>query len=86
MESEYPPKSLFLNSPGLILDRYVQPWADDKRMKRTRVGNWIVLGFVGIAVVLSGYIMYTGAKQAQIPPVCKEPHVSWRIANKHSNV
>ncbi|KAF2820257.1 concanavalin A-like lectin/glucanase [Ophiobolus disseminans] len=49
---------------------YVQPWADDKRMNRTRLGNWIVLGFIGIGFCASAYIMYTGAQEATIPAQC----------------
>jgi hypothetical protein len=49
--------------------RYVKPWADDKRMGRTKVGNWIVMGFLAVAFILSGYIMYTGAQEATIPAV-----------------
>jgi hypothetical protein len=49
--------------------RYIKPWIDDKRLKRTKIGNWIVLGFIAVGVVLSGYIMFTGAQEAQTPAV-----------------
>ncbi|KAH9863832.1 hypothetical protein J1614_009764 [Plenodomus biglobosus] len=49
---------------------YVQSWAGDPRMKRTKVGNWIVLGFITIGLLLSGYIVYTGAADAKLPDQC----------------
>lgn len=39
-------------------------------MKRTKISNWIVLGFIVIGILGSGYIMYTGVEEARIPPVC----------------
>jgi beta-glucanase (GH16 family) len=39
-------------------------------MKKTKVGNWITLGFIVIGLCLSGYIMYTGVQEAQIPEQC----------------
>jgi hypothetical protein len=56
-----------------MLLRYVQPWADDKRLNRTKIGNWIVLGFIALGLCASGYIMYTGVQEATIPPVSKSP-------------
>ncbi|RYN30502.1 hypothetical protein AA0112_g6665 [Alternaria arborescens] len=47
-----------------------QPWVDDPRMKKTKVGNWITFGFVFIGFAVSGYIMYTGVQEAQIPDQC----------------
>ncbi|KAK1908238.1 hypothetical protein P3342_013558 [Pyrenophora teres f. teres] len=47
-----------------------QPWVTDPRMKKTKVGNWITFGFIMIGVVVSGYIMYTGVQEAQIPDQC----------------
>jgi len=47
-----------------------QPWVDDPRMKKTKVGNWITLGFIIIGFCVSGYIMYTGVQEAQIPEQC----------------
>jgi hypothetical protein len=38
-------------------------------MNRTKIGNWIVLGFITIGLCVSGYIMYTGVQEASIPPV-----------------
>ncbi|KAH7390819.1 concanavalin A-like lectin/glucanase domain-containing protein [Phaeosphaeria sp. MPI-PUGE-AT-0046c] len=49
---------------------YVKPWADDKRLQRTKIGNWIVWGFIAIGVCASGYIMYTGVQGATLPPQC----------------
>ena len=39
-------------------------------MKKTKVGNWITLGFIIIGFCVSGYIMYTGVQEAQIPEQC----------------
>jgi beta-glucanase (GH16 family) len=39
-------------------------------MNRTKIGNWIVLGFITIGLCASGYIMYTGVQEASIPPQC----------------
>jgi hypothetical protein len=50
--------------------RREQPWVDDPRMKKTRVGNWITFGFIVLGIVASGYIMYTGVQEAQIPDQC----------------
>ncbi|KAL1794873.1 hypothetical protein ACET3X_006689 [Alternaria dauci] len=47
-----------------------QPWTDDPRMKKTKVGNWITLGFIFVGFAVSGYIMYTGVQEAQIPEQC----------------
>ncbi|CAI6331820.1 unnamed protein product [Periconia digitata] len=49
---------------------YVQPWIDDKRMKRTRFGNLIVYGMMFIALCLSGYITYDGANSAKTGEYC----------------
>lgn len=38
-------------------------------MKKTKVGNWITFGFIVIGICVSGYIMYTGVQEAQIPDV-----------------
>jgi hypothetical protein len=39
-------------------------------MKKTRVGNWITFGFIVVGIAVSGYIMYTGVQEAQIPAQC----------------
>jgi hypothetical protein len=44
--------------------RREQPWVDDPRMKKTRVGNWITFGFIVLGIVASGYIMYWCARGA----------------------
>jgi hypothetical protein len=38
---------------------YAQPWRDDPRLKKTRINNWIVRGFIIAGVALSGFICYT---------------------------
>lgn len=49
----------------LTLYRFVQPWAGDKRLKRTRYGNMIVYGFIVIGLCICGYLTYDGAKAAK---------------------
>ncbi|KAF1955282.1 putative beta-1,3-glucan-binding protein precursor [Byssothecium circinans] len=49
---------------------YVQPWVDDKRLKRTKYGNVIVYGCIFIALCLSGYLTYDGAKTAATGDFC----------------
>ncbi|PVH99984.1 glycoside hydrolase family 16 protein [Periconia macrospinosa] len=49
---------------------YVQPWIDDKRLKKTRFGNMIVYGMMFIAFCLSGYLTYDGAKSAKAGDFC----------------
>lgn len=38
-------------------------------MKKTKVGNWIVLGLIVIGFCASGYIVYTGYADAKMPDV-----------------
>jgi hypothetical protein len=52
-----------------LVHSYEKPWVDDKRMQRTKIGNWIVMGFIMIGLLASGYIMFTGAQAAKIPAV-----------------
>jgi hypothetical protein len=51
---------------------YVQPWVGDKRLKRTKYNNFIIYGFVFIAIAICGYITYDGAKSAKVGDVSFE--------------
>jgi hypothetical protein len=48
---------------------YEQPWRDDPRMKRTRINNWIVRGFMLIGVLVSAYICFSATKTVGKHPV-----------------
>lgn len=37
---------------------FEQPWLEDKRVKRTQVGNWIIRGAVIAALLVAVYINY----------------------------
>lgn len=37
---------------------FEQPWLEDKRVKRTQVGNWIIRGAVFAALLVAVYINY----------------------------
>lgn len=39
-------------------------------MKKIRISNWIVLGFIVLGFCASGYIMYTGVADAKMPDQC----------------
>lgn len=62
---------------------YPQPWADNKRMNRTKIGNWIVIGFLVIGFGISGYIMYTGVAEATIPAV-RTVIIMYHVLANHS--
>ncbi|ORY16517.1 glycosyl hydrolase [Clohesyomyces aquaticus] len=49
---------------------YNQPWLDDKRIQRTKYSNWIVWLFVLLALCVSGYLSYDGAKGAKNGDYC----------------
>lgn len=45
--------------------RYQQPWVDDKRLKRTKINNYIVYGFIVAGLAVCGYLGYDGANAAK---------------------
>lgn len=49
---------------------YDQPWRDDPRMKKTRINNWIVRGFIFVGIALSGFVCYTATWKIANNPVC----------------
>ncbi len=52
-----------------MLSRYVQSWADDKRLKRTKYNNYIIYIFIFLALALCGYLTYDGVKSAKVGDV-----------------
>lgn len=42
---------------------YEKPWVNDKRLKRTRMGNLIIYGFIVGALLLSAWINYNATEQ-----------------------
>lgn len=42
----------------LLDGEYEKPWINDRRVRRSRIGNYIIWGFVSLALVLSAYYIY----------------------------
>lgn len=42
----------------LLNGEYEKPWVNDKRLRRTRVGNYIIWGFIVLSLALSAYYNY----------------------------
>lgn len=42
----------------LLTGEYERPWVNDKRLKRIRVNNYIIWGFIVAGLAVSGYINY----------------------------
>ncbi|KAF2677058.1 glycoside hydrolase family 16 protein [Lentithecium fluviatile CBS 122367] len=49
---------------------YVQPWVDDKRLKRTKYNNIIIYIFIFISLAICAYLTYDGAKSAKVGDYC----------------
>lgn len=49
----------------LLTGEYERPWVNDKRLKRIRVNNYIIWGFLVAGLAVSGYINYHAT--AQVP-------------------
>ena len=47
----------------LLTGEYERPWVNDKRLKRVRVNNYIIWGFLVAGLVVSGYINYHATAQ-----------------------
>lgn len=47
----------------LLDGEYERPWIKDKRLQRTRVGNYIIWGFVVLALALSAYYNYAETRK-----------------------
>lgn len=54
----------------LLTSDYERPWLNDKRLKRSRVGNYIIWGFIVAGIGLSGYINYTAVVAVPKHSVC----------------
>lgn len=39
--------------------KHERPWLDDKRLRRTKVGNYIIWGFVVVGLGLGAFVNYT---------------------------
>ena len=44
---------------------YEKPWINDKRLKRSRMGNLIIYGFIVAGLLMSAYINYNATEQVQ---------------------
>jgi hypothetical protein len=47
----------------LLTGEYERPWVNDKRLKRIRVNNYIIWGFIVAGLAVSGYINYHATTQ-----------------------
>uniref|UniRef100_A0A093Y6A9 Beta-1,3-glucan-binding protein n=1 Tax=Talaromyces marneffei PM1 TaxID=1077442 RepID=A0A093Y6A9_TALMA len=47
----------------LLTGEYERPWVNDKRLKRIRVNNYIIWGFIVAGLAVSGYINYNATTQ-----------------------
>lgn len=47
----------------LLTGEYERPWVNDKRLKRIRVNNYIIWGFIIAGLAVSGYINYHATTQ-----------------------
>jgi hypothetical protein len=56
-------------STTLTRSSYVQPWAGDKRMKRTKYNNYIIYIFIFLSLALCAYLTYDGVKSAKVGDV-----------------
>lgn len=66
-ESNRPSKRPFITYR--LQGEYPRPWLKDKRLNRTRLGNYIIWGFVVIGLGLSGYINYSAYSKVPKTPV-----------------
>lgn len=56
----------------LLDGEYEKPWVKDKRFHRLHRGNYIIWGFVGVALVLSvcyNYVATLGVQQHEVCPI-----------------
>lgn len=49
---------------------YERPWLGDKRLKRTRVGNYIIWGCIAAGIVVSAYLNYAATKKVSKHEYC----------------
>lgn len=49
---------------------YERPWLGDRRLQKTRVGNYIIWGFVVLGLGLSGYINFSVTQKVSRNEVC----------------
>lgn len=48
---------------------YEKPWATDKRLRRTRCGNYIIWGFIAAGLALSAFINFRATQKVPKNPV-----------------
>ncbi|KAM5497480.1 hypothetical protein McanMca71_007343 [Microsporum canis] len=49
---------------------YERPWLGDSRLKRSRVGSYIIWGFVGLGLAISAYINFTVTQKVSKHQYC----------------
>ncbi|EEA23630.1 hypothetical protein TMatcc_002506 [Talaromyces marneffei ATCC 18224] len=54
----------------LLTGEYERPWVNDKRLKRIRVNNYIIWGFIVAGLAVSGYINYNATTQVHKHSYC----------------
>jgi hypothetical protein len=54
----------------LLTGEYERPWLNDKRLKKSRTGNYIIWGFIVAGLALSGYINYSTVSKIPKHSVC----------------
>ncbi|EGE05576.1 glycosyl hydrolase [Trichophyton equinum CBS 127.97] len=56
---------------------YERPWLGDSRLKRSRVGSYIIWGFIGLGLALSAYINFTVTQKVSKHQACYIHLHSW---------
>jgi hypothetical protein len=51
---------------------YERTWIGDKRLKKTRVGNYIIWAMIGAGIAISIYLNYNVTRKVQKHDVCSE--------------
>lgn len=60
---------------------YEKPWATDKRLRRTRCGNYIIWGFIAAGLALSAFINFNTARKVPKHPVGQKFALSTSFAS-----
>jgi hypothetical protein len=51
---------------------YERTWTGDKRLKKTRVGNYIIWAMIGAGIAISAYLNYNVTRKVQKHDVCSD--------------
>lgn len=70
----------------LLDSEYERPWINDPRLNRTRLGNYIIWGFVAVSLVLSAYYNYAETKLVPKYEVGTTPRGAGATSNAHLNI